>query len=320
MGVGQVEDARGGLGLRRVGGRHFREAPVVQFAQIDLAFRPQIEGQRDVIEARVPLHARGDGQGRRMVRRAPQNRRVKGAFVQIVEGGVGRRRRHHLGSASRKGVRQGDEPVIRGAGDQDANRAWIGHAGVQGRAVLREGRLPQAELLLGDGGANQLFDAQGGLGRMRRFGHRQIKRPGNEARRHRADGDDGQTPGAGRESQGLGKGVDLRVTGIEDRRFQLEVRQRGHRAGARTGRHRAPAQRVQPAAQGADPLIRLGDDQNAWIRTQNRRLPLRDRTAATPRTEQADHTDAAPCGATVVMRAAGENDGASAASKARIFR
>lgn len=48
--------------------------------------------------------------------------------------------------------------------------------------------------------------------------------------------------------------------------------------------------------------------------------PLRDRTAATPDTERADHTDTARFGATVLMRVAGENVGGPAASKARIFR
>lgn len=65
--AGQGQDPLGRFALGRVGGRDIGEAAIEQFSQADLVPAAQIEHQRNMIEARVALHARRDRQGRRMV-------------------------------------------------------------------------------------------------------------------------------------------------------------------------------------------------------------------------------------------------------------
>jgi len=104
------------LVLGRIGCGHVGEAAVVEFGQIDLAGTAQIEHRRDVIQTRVPLHARGDGQGGGVILGAPQDGGVERPLMQIVEGGVGRRRGDHLAAEVGQGIGQGEEMPVRLAG------------------------------------------------------------------------------------------------------------------------------------------------------------------------------------------------------------
>ncbi|MNL24300.1 hypothetical protein D3C87_1457280 [compost metagenome] len=103
----QSQDPLGGLILGRFRRRHISETAPEQVGQFDLARAAQIEDQGNMIEARVPLHPRGDRQGRRLFLPAPQHRGVKRALMQIVKSRIGRRRCDDLGARRRQGVGHG---------------------------------------------------------------------------------------------------------------------------------------------------------------------------------------------------------------------
>ena len=89
-----------------------------------------------------------------MILGAPQDRRVEGTFVQVVEGRVGRRRRDDVAAALGQGIRQGDEMPVRLARREDAQGRAVDGGGDQGLATRREGGFAQADLFLGDGRAD----------------------------------------------------------------------------------------------------------------------------------------------------------------------
>ncbi len=221
-----------------------------------------------MVEAGVALHARGDGQRRRMILGAPQHGGVERPLVQIVEGGVGRRRGDNVAAERRQGVGEGEEPTVGLARGEDAQRRLIGFGDRQRIAPGREGGLSQGDFLLGDRGADQMFEPERGLGRVRRRRHRDLDRSRLPPDRLRTDGEHRQAAGGHRPAHRLDAGLGVGDAAVEDDRLERPVDQDLHRASQRARRHRPPADGVETLAQGPDQAIVRGDDQNARIGSQ----------------------------------------------------
>ena len=128
----------------------------------------------------------------------------KAALMQIVEGGVGRRRRHHLGAAAGQGVGQGQELRSGSPAARTRSGAGIGRAGDPGVA-------PCGRRSPGAGGTlprrwrrGPAVRAQRGLGRVRRLGHGQVEGAGRPGRGLGPMAMTGRRRGAGGLPQGLG--------------------------------------------------------------------------------------------------------------------
>ena len=158
-----------------------------------------------------------------MILGAPQDRGVEGAFVQIVEGGVGGGGGDHLDARSGQGVGQGQEAAISHPGGQNAQGAVVTGAGVQRHAARGEGGDPQAELFLGDGGAAQLLQPKRRLGRMGRNGHGHVGAA--DAVGPGSDHQNGQPTRFGGGAQAKGD-VFVQALDVDDGRLQREVLQR----------------------------------------------------------------------------------------------
>ena len=228
-----------------------------------------------MIEAGVPLHARGDRQGRRVVRRAPQHR------------GVERRSR----ADSRRRCRASARPRPRRP--QRSGR-WTGRGnGDRARPAtrMRSG--------LASGGP--------GVQRSRRARRRSPGAGGTPPRRWRRGPGvpDAARPGPDaaartwsgrRPARSASRPGPMAMTGrrrarrrrrrsASGRPRSRHARRRGSRPRAvksvraatapatDAGRHGAPAEGVEARGTGADPVVVCGDDQNAWIGTQDRRSP-----------------------------------------------
>ena len=285
--AGQGQHARCDLQLRGSGRGDIGEAAIEQLGQIDLAGMAQIEGQGDVIQARVALHSRGDRQGRGVVRRAPQNSGVERGLVQIVEGRVGRGGSDDLGALGHQGVGQGQETGVDAAGDQHLQRLRLAVAQIQRGAADGEGLLAQAEFFFGDRGAHQMLEAQGGLGRMGGLRGRQIDAGG---RGRRADRDDGQAAVSGCGRQELRELLGVWMAQIDDGRLDRIVGQGGGCSRQAAGRQRAPANGVEALAKRAKTIIGLSDNQNTRNQAQKQTSPGARLTVETASSRRADHS------------------------------
>ncbi|MNE29211.1 hypothetical protein D3C80_1226860 [compost metagenome] len=259
----QGQHPRGRLVLRRFRCSDVGEASMEQISQFDLARAAQIEDQRNMVEAGVPLHARGDRQGWRMLLPTPQHGSVERPLVQIVEGGIGRRRRNDLGARRRQGVGHGQETAIRRACRQNLQGRFAQIGRVQGHAVGGEGRLPHAELFFGDPGTRQLFQPQGGLGRVRRGRHRQIHVAALDLAG--ADHENRQVARRGGLPQPGHDRLPLQPAYVDDGGVDRHVLQHQYGRVQRPRRHRGPSQLIQPLAQRADQDVISSDDQYARI-------------------------------------------------------
>ncbi len=218
-------------------------------------------------QARVAPHPRRDRQGLGLVLPAPQHHRVERALVQVVEGGIGGERAHHLGPGAGQGVGQGEELRRR----LPYRQHTVGTVGLvrqlQTLAALGECLEPQLEFLFGDRRAHQRVEAQRQLGRIDRGGQHQVEGVALLAGIRLADGDDRQAARrAGRlQPPREGDGVLAGALGVDDGGFEGEVGVGGE-GGVRTASgDRTPPKVVQAAGKRLSQVVVPGDDQNAGV-------------------------------------------------------
>ena len=239
-----------------------------------------------MIEAGVALHARGDRQGRGMILRPPQDGGIERPLMQIVEGRVGGRGRHHLAAARDQGIGQGQKAMIGLARREDPQRRHVNHCRGQGGPARREGGLALDHLLPGDGGTHQMFQPQGGLHGVGRRRHDDVRPGRRRIAIARAHGHHRQASRQDGVVQGGDRGRHAGSARIDDGRLDRQVGQAGEGGGQGPGRDRGPAQGVEPLAQGPDQIVVRRDNQNTRIETQT--------LSPWPRSNNTEHASSEP--------------------------
>jgi len=183
--------------------------------------------------------------------------------MQIVEGRVGRRRRHDLGSKLRQGVGKSQKPAIGGADGQDVQSNVLNVGRSQRDAMLTKSGLTQDELLICHRGASHLLQSQRRLRRVRRLGQRQIA-PVHAGSSGLAYAQDRQIASIRRAPQSLDL-LSVELIHIDHCGIDRHVREHQQGRIKIPGGHGPPPQPIQPLAQGIQSVIKAGDDQNARV-------------------------------------------------------
>ena len=187
--------------------------------------------------------------------------------MQVVEGGVGRERPHHIGAVAQQGVGEREELWGRFADRQHAIGTGVGVRRIELAAEFGEGLGAEVEFLLGDSRAHQGLQPHRRLGGVQwgRQGH--VEAIGLEDRVGVADGDDGKPAGraGGLQPPRQAQGLFADAAQVDDRGFNLQVGDRRHRREPASRRDRAPAKTVQSLGERARQGVVPRDDQNARL-------------------------------------------------------
>ncbi len=232
-----------------------------------IGFLAHVEQRGRVIEARVAAQARGDGQRLLRIVARPEHHGVEDPLMQVVEGRIGGEGPHDVRPVAQQGVVQRQELRRRFADRQHAIGADVDLRRVELAAELGESFRAEIELLLGDGRPDQGLKPHRGLGRMQRGGQRHVEAVGFQDRIRIADGDDRQAARrTGRlETPREAQGFFAHAAQVDNRPFDLQVRDGRDGGEAPTGCDRAPAKPVQSLGEGTRQGVVARNNQNARL-------------------------------------------------------